>query len=152
MSVSARGGPVETVTGWTRLLAGAFLLHWIWETLHASSYVETSGPLLARALHCLPMAVVDAVWTGALWGAVISFSRGRTKAAARSRLWFVATAGGLTAFILEQYALATNRWRYNALMPIVPVLNVGLWPLLQMIVIPPAVVVLTSFSIRTKAP
>lgn len=49
---------------------------------------------------------------------------------------FSAFTGCVLAVAIEKYALATNRWDYNDLMPIIPLLNVGLIPILQMILLP----------------
>lgn len=44
--------------------------------------------------------------------------------------------GFVVAILFEKFALTTNRWEYTALMPIIPLLNVGLVPILQMILLP----------------
>jgi hypothetical protein len=45
--------------------------------------------------------------------------------------------GGVCAAAFEWFSLATHRWTYNDYMPIVPLLRVGLWPLLQLTVLVP---------------
>jgi len=47
--------------------------------------------------------------------------------------------GFLLAVVVEKYALANLLWAYNAWMPIVPLLKVGLTPVFQMILIPPVI-------------
>lgn len=49
---------------------------------------------------------------------------------------FIALIGFGLAVFVEKYALKTNRWAYGPWMPIIPFLNVGLTPILQMILIP----------------
>lgn len=49
---------------------------------------------------------------------------------------FVAIFGFIIAVSVEKYALATGRWEYGNLMPIIPILKVGLLPVLQMIFLP----------------
>jgi len=117
-----------------RIFVLAFLLNWIWEALHAAAYVESTGPLFFRFRHCLPMAATDAFWTLALWLAsagVGSLADGR-----RWRLAVVAALGFLTAVVVERVALAEGRWTYNDLMPLVPMIDVGLWPVAQMTILP----------------
>lgn len=46
--------------------------------------------------------------------------------------------GGILAVIIEKWGLSTGRWQYDE-MPIIPILNIGLTPVLQMLVIPPVV-------------
>ena len=117
---------------WCALLA--FLFHWVWETTHGVAYVETRLPLRPRLWHCLPMAIVDTGWTLGLIGLGVAVAAITRHHAATS--WSAALAGALTAAILERWALAVGRWTYNELMPVVPVLDVGLWPVLQMTVLP----------------
>ena len=125
-----------------RVLVVAFVLNWIWEATHAAAYVESTGPFLYRLRHCLPMAGTDALWTLALWGLATGVcwrTDGRSP-----RLATLAVLGAVTAIVVEWAALAEGRWTYNALMPIVPVVNVGLWPVAQMTVLPVITVVLAA--------
>lgn len=113
----------------------AFFLNWAWEAVHAVAFVESSGTLAFRLRHCLPMAVTDAGWTLALWLIV----GGLSTSPRPTGVWQLAAlgfAGALTAIGLELAAVATGRWTYNELMPLVPVVNVGLWPVLQMGILP----------------
>lgn len=126
-----------------------YLLHWFWETLHGVAYVETSRPLLQRAIHCLPMAGIDALWSlglmGIVWGA-------RSIRPAIARGWraplILSLLGGASAALLEMDALATGRWSYNGSMPLIPVLRVGLWPVLQMMSLPVAALWVAGRSAR----
>lgn len=52
------------------------------------------------------------------------------------RLLAIACTGFVLALAVEKYALASGRWSYNSLMPIIPGLNVGLTPIFQMILFP----------------
>ena len=117
-----------------RILVLAFLLNWIWEALHAATYVESTGPLLFRFRHCLPMAATDAFWTLALWFA--SPGMGSLADGSRRRLAVVASLGFITAVVVERVALAQGRWTYNDLMPLVPIIDVVLWPVAQMTILP----------------
>ena len=117
----------------SRILAVAFLLHWIWEAIHAAAYVESTGPFLYRLRHCLPMAGTDALWTLALWAIVTGAIQRRNAA---WRFTAVAALGAVSAVAVERVALADGRWTYNAFMPIVPIVDVGLWPVAQMAILP----------------
>jgi hypothetical protein len=116
-----------------RVLVVAFVLNWIWEATHAAAYVQSTGPFLSRLRHCLPMAGTDALWTLALW-AVVTVLVQRSNSAWRFAA--LAALGAASAVAVERVALAAGRWTYNALMPIVPIVDAGLWPLLQMITVP----------------
>jgi hypothetical protein len=43
------------------------------------------------------------------------------------------------AVLVELAGLAAGSWSYTERMPVVPVFGVGLWPLLQMTLLPPLV-------------
>ena len=123
-----------TVQEVLRILVVAFFLNWIWEATHAAAYVESTGPFLYRLRHCLPMAGTDALWTLALWAIVTALWWGADgKGTSRAAL---AVLGAATAIVVEWAALTDGRWTYNALMPIVPIVNVGLWPVAQMTTLP----------------
>ena len=81
------------------------------------------------------MAVTDAAWTLALWAVVGGLAHASVRLPA-SRLVLLGLLGAVTAVAVERIALATGRWTYNPLMPIVPLLQVGLWPVLQMTLLP----------------
>jgi len=50
----------------------------------------------------------------------------------KSKLWLAVTIGVVAAILLELYALQANRWAYNDLMPIIPILGTGLTPTIQL--------------------
>lgn len=132
-----------------QILAVAFLLNWIWEATHAAAYVESTGPFLYRLRHCLPMAGTDALWTLAIWGLATAIWW-RTERRAL-RLATLAVLGALTAVVVERIALADGRWAYNALMPIIPVVGVGVWPVAQMVVLPVVAVWLARGRLMSPA-
>lgn len=79
----------------------------------------------------------------------------------RDRYWVLApSVGAVAAFlalplaatvVIERLALAgiwMEGWTYSALMPVVPLLGLGLSPLVQWIVLPPAVLWLVRRQIR----
>ena len=51
----------------------------------------------------------------------------------------MATVGIAIAVLIERYALATARWAYTEHMPILPLVDVGLVPVLQMVILPAVV-------------
>lgn len=113
----------------------AFLFNWAWEAVHAAAFVESTGTLAFRFWHCLPMAVTDAGWTLALWLLVGGLAHA-SKRTPPWRLVALGMLGAITAVAVERSALATGRWTYNSLMPILPFVHVGLWPVLQMTLLP----------------
>jgi len=53
----------------------------------------------------------------------------------KKRLWTAWLIAIVFALILERYALLTNRWAYNELMPVVPIFETGLTPTIQLAVL-----------------
>ena len=51
----------------------------------------------------------------------------------------MATVGIAIAVLIERYALATARWAYTEQMPMLPLVHVGLVPVLQMVILPAVV-------------
>lgn len=43
------------------------------------------------------------------------------------------------AIIIENFSLRSNRWAYNDLMPIIPLIKVGIAPVLQLVVLSPII-------------
>lgn len=142
--------PLRPLRSSTRALAvfatTAVLLQWAWEVAHGPAYVETALPLVDRVWHCAPMAFVDAVWTGVLVvtarivSARIGWSTRRVVALTSAAL------GALTGIAFEMWAIDRGRWTYNESMPLLPLVGAGLWPVLQMSIVPPAVYLMSVLA------
>lgn len=117
----------------SRILGLSFLPNWMWEATHAAAYVKSAGPFLYRVRHCLPMAATDALWTLAIWVTATAMWRADRR---EPRLAPLGVLGAVTAIAVERVALAEGRRTYNALLPILPVVGVGVWPVAQMVVLP----------------
>ena len=121
------------------LLSG-FALNEIWEMAQMSAYVETASRSWTSTLgFCTRAAVGD---VGMILGisAVGALAAGDLLWGLRGRWNIYATAAmlGLAyAAPVESVALAVGRWSYTEHMPVVPGLGAGLWPLLQMTLLPP---------------
>jgi len=129
----------------------AFGLNWLWEMVQMPAYAEMAGRSWWDSLMVCTVATLGdvgitlaAVGVGALatgqllWG--------------MTRKWNVyATAyllGGACAVAIEWRALASGRWTYTEYMPVVPLLEVGLWPLLQLSLLVPAALGLAAWWSR----
>lgn len=102
----------------TTVLAG-FVLNEIWEMAQMPAYVETAGhPWTSTLGLCTRAAVGD---VGIILG-----------------IYATAAVLGLAyAALVEHAALTAGRWSYTERMPVGSVLGAGLWPLLQMTLLPP---------------
>lgn len=50
----------------------------------------------------------------------------------KKRAWLLVPIGIAFSVVIEWWGLGTGRWAYNSLMPIIPILHVGLAPTLQL--------------------
>ena len=50
----------------------------------------------------------------------------------KNKSWLIIVIGIVVAILNEWYGLSTGRWTYNSLMPIVPMIKVGLTPTFQL--------------------
>jgi len=118
----------------------SFVLNEIWEMAQMSAYVDTTGHSWTSTLGLCTRAAVGDV--GIVLGIYASgaLAAGDLGWGLRSRWNIYATAAvlGLAyAALVEHAALAAGRWSYTERMPVVSVLGAGLWPLLQMTLLPP---------------
>jgi acetate kinase len=125
----------------TTVLA-SFVLNEIWEMAQMSAYVETARHSWVSTLGLCTRAAVGDV--GIILGiyAAGALAAGDPGWGLRGSLNNYATAAvlGLAyAALVEHVALAAGRWSYTERMPVVPVIEAGLWPLLQMALLPPLI-------------
>lgn len=116
-----------------------FVLNEIWEMAQMSAYVETAGHSWTSTLGlCTRAAVGDVEIILGIYAAG-ALAAGDLSWGLRGRWNIYATAAvlGLAyAALVEHAALAAERWSYTERMPVVSVLGAGLWPLLQMTLLP----------------
>jgi len=115
----------------------AFILNFIWEIsqafLYDPHYAGISGLIIVHlraSLGDILMIFIILFLDSVILGRIFhnKFNAGRFLA--------IALIGLILAILVEKYALTTGRWSYNSLMPIIPWLNVGLAPILQMVLTP----------------
>jgi hypothetical protein len=122
------------------LVVTAFGLNWLWEVLQMPAYADMAGrpPYAVALLHIVP-ALGDVALTLAVYG-MGALAAGDPRWGMKGRWNVYATAGllgGACAVAIEWKALASGRWSYSDRMPVVPLLDVGLWPLLQLTLLVP---------------
>ena len=134
----------------TTFFGGSFLLHLLWENLQAPLYVgftsfrqhfwicfkATWGDLLFMLLMYAVLAIVhqDPLWLT------------KKSTYAHPATWIMTLLlGVLLAVNVELWAVyVAGRRQYEDAMPLVPILHVGLTPILQMLIIPLAILLFTS--------
>ncbi len=96
----------------------AFLLNLAWEFAHAPLYVHYRGGAITPGV-LVRAALFDA--------AIIALAARFIKP-----VWLSALLLIVFAILLEYWALSTGRWAYGDAMPTIPILGVGLSPVLQL--------------------
>jgi hypothetical protein len=137
---------VHSSLPWRRLgrffsatVLASFVVNEIWEMVQMSAYVETAGHSWASTLGLCTRAAAGDV--GIILGiyAAGALAAGDLGWGLRGRWNIYTTAAvlGLAyAALVEHAALAAGRWSYTERMPVVSVLGAGMWPLLQMTLLP----------------
>ena len=137
-----------------RLFVIAVSINYVWEIIQAPLYVGMKSFKLAW-WHCGLAALGDGLL------ALLIYAVGW--AVLRKRNWFahpgargyavMLLAGLIISVSIEWLAVSvTNRWAYTARMPLVPLLNVGLAPIAQMLVLPPLIFrILAAWRNRASA-
>jgi phosphate starvation-inducible membrane PsiE len=113
----------------------SFVLNLVWEYLHSTLYAFYQHGLITLPI-LLRAALFDAIVITFLY---IIFSK-------HAKIWVPVSIALIFAVVLELYALKTGRWEYNNLMPIIPFLNVGLTPVLQLPVLYYLVIKITELK------
>lgn len=128
----------------------AFALNLIWENAQAPLY-QGHNDFFRFFWMCSAAAVGDVAIVAGLYLALALHYRDWTWYGVFSWSAVILTmaAGASIAVAVEWWALGTGRWRYSG-MPIAPVLNTGLLPLLQMLTIPLIVFWLMRVIERSK--
>lgn len=128
--------------GWfvATMMLSSFVLNELWEMVQMYAYVETSGHSWISTLgFCTRAAAGDAGIILGIYatGALVAGDPG-WGLSGRWNIYVTAAVLGLVyATLVEHAALAAWRWAYTERMPVVTVLGAGLWPLLQMTLLPP---------------
>lgn len=103
----------------------AFILNFIWEYLHSFLYDNYKGgliniPILLRA------SVFDALFIVVIYFLFLNVGF------LNKNFWLVPIISLTVAIIIEIFALQTGRWAYKEIMPVIPVINIGLSPVVQL--------------------
>ena len=134
--------------------ASSFVLHLLWELAQMPLFAG-GPPLYSRdcLLLCLrATATGDMFFMLLLYLALAAVHRNfswltDSPSYRHPATWFLMPfIGALLGIICEQWALATHRWQYGA-MPLLPVLHVGVTPVLQMVIVPLIVLLITRRSV-----
>lgn len=128
----------------------SFALRWAWEEAQCRPFFVHAEPLHGH-LGMFRAVVGDVVMTWIAYGFVAVVSRdwhwiARTWG---RRHWIAIAVLALAMSIgLERYALATGRWSYTPVNPLVPGIGVSVVPILQLLLLFPAALGVTAAVLR----
>ncbi|WP_340123617.1 hypothetical protein [Methylobacter svalbardensis] len=137
----------------TTVLA-SFVLNEIWEIAQMSFYIEAAGHSWTSTIGLCTRAAVGDVGIILAICAASALAAGDPGWGLRGTWNVYATAallGLVCATLVEHAALAAGRWSHTERMPVVPVLAAGLWPLLQMTLLPPLTIWIVQWWVWRSA-
>lgn len=107
------------------VFVSAFLLNLVWENIHALLYDNYIGGEITRFI-LFRASLADAVMITLIALPFLFIPL------LKKFSWIIILIGFVLSVGIEIWALNTARWSYNEYMPIVPVLSVGLTPIIQL--------------------
>ena len=115
----------------------AFLLNAIWEILQIPLYAEGVYSF-SHVLFCLLASVADAIMVLLIYFAFALVYKKPLwiQDLKPSRIILLILAGAIGAVLAETRHLSIGTWSYAETMPVIPILNTGLSPVLQFMVLP----------------
>ena len=115
----------------TLIFIAAFVLNFIWEELHSVLYSSYQGAPITHLI-LFRAALFDAFVITLLAFSLFLLKSDlyRSHRGLTSALFVLSLV--LFAVILEKWALSTSRWVYADTMPLIPYLNAGLTPAVQL--------------------
>lgn len=123
------------------LAATSFGLNWIWEMAQMFAFEIKPGDSRARIfLFCTLASAGDALVTVFIYGLLA-----RVMKRANQLKFYLAAAflGAWCAVFFEWFARLFNLWSYNPKMLVIPILETGLLPFLQLTLLVPLAIWLT---------
>lgn len=131
------------------LTVTSFVLHLIWESWHVQLYTGYGDWSLGIPVVALA-TIGDVLYTLGAFALVCGFKKtvDWMADATYSDYFGLVTLGFLIALFVEYKGLALDKWQYLPEMPIIPILQVGLSPILQMALLLPLSVFIVSRFVR----
>lgn len=120
-------------------LIAAFIFNFIWEMSQVALYKPHFDGVLDLILVHIRATIGDVIILLIIY-ALLSLVLRDTRWILKNKTMPLVLAsffGFILAVAIEKYALATGRWVYSELMPIIPFVGVGLSPVLQLTILAP---------------
>ena len=115
----------------------SYFLNLIWELLHIPLYESSVLPNNHMIL-CMLASLADVIMVLLLYfGLAIVYKDPLwLKTLSRTRVLITMMVGAMGAILSETRHIAAGNWAYTGSMPILPIVGVGLTPVLQFIILP----------------
>jgi len=129
-----------------RVFLWAVALNFLWEMAQAYAYTGMPPSSIEATLICARASLIDGFLVlGIFWGGIVVFSRADWIERPGGRgYFFMGAAGLLISVLIELNAVyRLGKWGYRPIMPILSLFGVGLFPVLQMILLPPVTFLLS---------
>ena len=129
-----------------RVFLWAVALNFLWEMAQAYAYSGMPPSSFEATLVCARASLIDGLLVlGIFWGGVVVFSRVEwVERRGLAVYFFMAAAGFLVSVIIELNAVyRLGKWGYRETMPLLPPWEVGVLPVLQMLLLPPVIFLLS---------
>ena len=120
-----------------RLYTISYVLNTLWEVIQSPLYRIHSNNN-NHLLFCLLAAIADAIMTVLLYFSFVQIYKNLFwfKKPGYDKLFLLVLTGGSGALLSELIHISLKQWSYKQSMPLIPLLNVGLVPVLQFILLP----------------
>ena len=127
----------------------SFLLHVVWENVHAPLY-SVYESFTQHFIPCFIATFGDVAITLSVYGTISLLKRNVTWIMDLNKkdIFALIVISFFVAVWIEQHALFIGKWGYASSMPIIPYFDVGLTPILQMVILLPLSLYLTGKFIK----
>lgn len=136
-----------------RLFIISTAVNYVWEMAQMPLYQDMSFAALSSWLLCFRASLGDGLIIIAIWalGALLYRRVRWFRPLRRGPALLLLVSGALIAVVIELHALAVERWSYSELMPIIPWLEVGLSPFVQLLLLPWCMMVLADLHLQPSS-
>ena len=136
-------GYINTLNKLLKIFVYAFALNLIWENIHSTLYFLPSGDPITQWM-LLRATFFDALFIASMGVVFLLMPY------FRRHLWYSLVFGFMVAVIVEWQALNAGDWAYKQTMPILPILNTGLTPTIQLGLLAYVVYILADMNMNQK--
>ena len=132
-----------------RLFIISTAVNYVWEMAQMPLYQDMPFAALSSWLLCFRASLGDGLIIVTIWtlGAGLYKQARWFRPLRRGPALLLLASGALIAVAIELHALANQRWAYSDLMPIVPWLEIGLSPFVQLLLLPWCMMILADLRL-----